>query len=222
MILIYLIVNYLYRKYGVPLHNFFENWTRGISHLNVLFKIRNMELNFNVDKRTPPPLLPVLVILKECHFSIRSFIITIRKENYYIWGQISTLKIDPQRSPCWKLTPFGVTFQRVRQFSTIGWCFFFQQMSVEKWPGGSFYNAGLFSTLHRTEKSRNIDGNERSNKTTLNINIFLMECTKKFKFGMMTHHYLFNSLGYSMMPYDLDRNFQGRWYRVYCIWRWFG
>ena len=24
MLLIYLIVNYLYRKYGVPLHNFFE------------------------------------------------------------------------------------------------------------------------------------------------------------------------------------------------------
>ena len=35
MLLIYLIVNYLYRKYGVPLHNFFENWTRGISHLKV-------------------------------------------------------------------------------------------------------------------------------------------------------------------------------------------
>ena len=33
MILIYLIVNYLYRKHGVPLHNFFENLTRGISHL---------------------------------------------------------------------------------------------------------------------------------------------------------------------------------------------
>ena len=34
MHLINLIVNYLHRKYGVPLHNFFENWTRGISHLN--------------------------------------------------------------------------------------------------------------------------------------------------------------------------------------------
>ena len=34
MLLIYLIVNYLCRKYGVPLHNFFENLTRGISHLN--------------------------------------------------------------------------------------------------------------------------------------------------------------------------------------------
>ena len=36
MHLINLIVNYLYRKYGVPLHNFFENWTRGTkctSHL---------------------------------------------------------------------------------------------------------------------------------------------------------------------------------------------
>ena len=31
--LIYLMVNYLKRKYGVSLHNFFENWTRGISHL---------------------------------------------------------------------------------------------------------------------------------------------------------------------------------------------
>ena len=35
MLLIYLIVNYLYRKYGVPLHIFFENWTRGISHLKL-------------------------------------------------------------------------------------------------------------------------------------------------------------------------------------------
>ena len=35
MHLINLIVIYLYKKYGVPLHNFFENWTRGISHLNI-------------------------------------------------------------------------------------------------------------------------------------------------------------------------------------------
>ena len=36
MHLINLIVKYLYRKYGVPLHNFFfENWTRGTSHLKV-------------------------------------------------------------------------------------------------------------------------------------------------------------------------------------------
>ena len=34
MLLINLIVNYLYRKYGVSLHNFSENWTRGKSHLN--------------------------------------------------------------------------------------------------------------------------------------------------------------------------------------------
>ena len=33
MFLINLMVNLLYRKYGVPLHNFFENWTRGISYL---------------------------------------------------------------------------------------------------------------------------------------------------------------------------------------------
>ena len=30
-----LIVNYLYRKYGIALHYFFENWTRGTSHLKV-------------------------------------------------------------------------------------------------------------------------------------------------------------------------------------------
>ena len=36
-----------------------------------------------------------------------------------------------------------------------------------------------------------------------------MECTKRLRFGLMTHHDLFDSLGYSMMPYDLDRNFQG-------------
>ena len=35
MPLINLIVIYLKRKYGVPLHNFFENWTRGTSYLNV-------------------------------------------------------------------------------------------------------------------------------------------------------------------------------------------
>ena len=33
MHLINVIVNYLYRKYGVPLNNFFENWTIGTSHL---------------------------------------------------------------------------------------------------------------------------------------------------------------------------------------------
>ena len=44
MLLIYLIVNYLYRKYGVPLHNFFENWTRGISHLNIInYQFQNVE-----------------------------------------------------------------------------------------------------------------------------------------------------------------------------------
>ena len=34
-----LLINLIYRKYGVPLHNFFfENWTRGISHLKDLEK----------------------------------------------------------------------------------------------------------------------------------------------------------------------------------------
>ena len=31
-----LIVNYLYRKYGAPLHNFSDNWTRRTSHLKVV------------------------------------------------------------------------------------------------------------------------------------------------------------------------------------------
>ena len=35
MHLINLIVNYLYRKFWEPLHNFFENWSRGTSHLNL-------------------------------------------------------------------------------------------------------------------------------------------------------------------------------------------
>ena len=39
MLLINLIVIYLYRKYGVPLHNFFENWNRGISHLKYICAI---------------------------------------------------------------------------------------------------------------------------------------------------------------------------------------
>ena len=39
MHLINLIVNNLYRKYGVPLHNIFENWTRGTSHLKVHFTV---------------------------------------------------------------------------------------------------------------------------------------------------------------------------------------
>ena len=35
MHLINLIENYLYRNFGVPLHFFFGNWTRGISYLNI-------------------------------------------------------------------------------------------------------------------------------------------------------------------------------------------
>ena len=37
--------------------------------------------------------------------------------------------------------------------------------------------------------------------------MFLMDCTREFKFGMMIHHYLFNTFGYSMITYDLDRKF---------------
>ena len=95
-----------------------------------------MDIN-KVQRWQKTPLLPVLLILKVCHFSIRSFIIKIRKENYFIWGQISTLKIDPQRFSYWKLTHFGVTFQRSDRV-------IFKQISVEKWPGGSFFNGGLF------------------------------------------------------------------------------
>ena len=41
-----------------------------------------------------------------------------------------------------------------------------------------------------------------------------MEITRKLIFGMVIYHYRVNSFGYSMMPYDLDRNFQGHWYQV--------
>ena len=39
-----LIVNYLKRKYGVPLHNFFKNWTRGTSHLKVALPTKNIKV----------------------------------------------------------------------------------------------------------------------------------------------------------------------------------
>ena len=45
MPLLNLIVNYLCRKYGVPLHNFFENWTRGTSHLK-LHLIYQIQVDF--------------------------------------------------------------------------------------------------------------------------------------------------------------------------------
>ena len=38
MPLINLIVIYLKRKYGVPLHNFIAKWTRCLSYLNVVHK----------------------------------------------------------------------------------------------------------------------------------------------------------------------------------------
>ena len=75
-----------------------------------------------------------------------AFLITISKENYYILGQISTSKIDPQLFPCWKLTPFGVTFQQARQFSTIGWCYFLTNFSW-KMTWGVIFQRGSISTL---------------------------------------------------------------------------
>ena len=41
MYLINLIVNYLYRKYGVLIYNLLENRIRGISHLNHFTKLSN-------------------------------------------------------------------------------------------------------------------------------------------------------------------------------------
>ena len=63
MISIYLIVTYLYRKYGVPLHNFFENWTRGISHLKLLrqaFVTERLKVPWSKRRSysTKKPLLP--------------------------------------------------------------------------------------------------------------------------------------------------------------------
>ena len=51
--------------------------------------------------------------------------------------------------------------------------------------------------------------NERWYDTTMNIHIFRKECIRGFKFGMMIHHCLLSSFVYSIMSYDLDRNFQG-------------
>ena len=48
------------------------------------------------------------------------------------------LKIDPQRFPCWKLTPFGVTFQRALQFSMIGSCYFSTNFSWKNDRAGHF------------------------------------------------------------------------------------
>ena len=60
-----------------------------------------------------------------------------------------------------------------------------------------------------TEKMHNIDGNKRWHYITLNIHIIFMEFIREFKFGMIIHHYRFNSFVYSMTPYDIDRNLQG-------------
>ena len=40
MPLINLMVIYLQRKYGVPLHNFFEKWSSGISYLKGIHRIQ--------------------------------------------------------------------------------------------------------------------------------------------------------------------------------------
>ena len=50
MLLIYLIANYLYRKYGVPLNNFLENWTRGISHFKAYLDLENFQMQEGIKK----------------------------------------------------------------------------------------------------------------------------------------------------------------------------
>ena len=56
------------------------------------------------------------------------------------------------------------------------------------------YTVGMFGVC-LTEKIHNVDGHERWNYTTLNIHIFLKECIREFKLGMMTYYHLFNSCG---------------------------
>ena len=54
--------------------------------------------------------------------------------------------------------------------------------------------------------------NERIHYKTLNIHTTHNnnnKCVREFKFGIMIHHYRFNSCVYSMTSYDLDRYFQG-------------
>ena len=59
-----------------------------------------------------------------------------------------------------------------------------------------------------SEKLHNIDGHELWHDTTLRIHIFLMECTRDFKFSVMIYHNLFDSFVYLMTPNDIDRNFK--------------
>ena len=49
---IILIVNYLVRKYGVPLHNFFEFSTRGTSHLKMTFAPSSQKRARSLDSHT--------------------------------------------------------------------------------------------------------------------------------------------------------------------------
>ena len=100
---------------------------------------------------TTHTLLPVLLILKVCHFSIRSFIIKIRKENYFIWGQISKLKIDPQRFPCWKLTPLGVIFSTGASIFNDRIVLFFNKFQLKNDRAGHF-SMGVYFQRYTGER----------------------------------------------------------------------
>ena len=75
-------------------------------------------------------------------------------------------------------------------------------------PSHRNFNFGILGVC-LTKKLHYIDEHRLLHYTTLNIHIIPMECIRDFKFGMMIHHYRFNSFVNSMTPYDLDRNLQG-------------
>ena len=62
--------------------------------------------------------------------------------NHHISGQISTLKIDPNLSPVGNLHLLAPLFNECVNFQRS------EGVIPNKFSGGSFYNVGLFTTLH--------------------------------------------------------------------------
>ena len=92
-----------------------------------------MELNFNVDKRPPP----------SCPLDIKGMSF-LRNENYHIWGQISTLKIDPQRSPCWKIDTFWRHFSTGASIFNDRVVLFYIKFQLKNDRAGHFLMGGYF------------------------------------------------------------------------------
>ena len=79
-----MIVNYLYRTYGVPLHNVFENWTRGTSHFMLKFDYAifytNLTSCLSIPKMRIWSILLIKSDLKWCiHLSRRLYLYYLHK-----------------------------------------------------------------------------------------------------------------------------------------------